>query len=72
MDCCKKDTKFFATPLEAYKDGPREKLLYVTCVSADGKSPDYLAVVDADPNSSTYSKVKKKSARLPYTGRAAL
>jgi selenium-binding protein 1 len=57
MECCENKSEFFSTPLEAYKNGPREKLLYITCVSIDPKSPDYLAVVDADPISPTYSKV---------------
>ncbi|KAJ6371594.1 hypothetical protein OIU77_001997 [Salix suchowensis] len=39
--------------------GPRESLIYVTCVySGTGiEKPDYLATVDIDPNSPTYSKV---------------
>ncbi|KAL6009331.1 Selenocysteine insertion sequence-binding protein 2 [Asimina triloba] len=48
----------YATPLEAMS-GPRETLLYVTCVyNGTGKEkPDYLATVDVDPNSPSYSKV---------------
>ncbi|KAJ6866464.1 selenium-binding protein 1-like [Populus alba x Populus x berolinensis] len=55
--CCKKGPGY-ATPLEAMS-GPRESLLYVTCVySGTGiEKPDYLATVDVDPNSPTYSKV---------------
>lgn len=47
----------YATPLDAMKHGPREKLLYVLCPSPDISRPDYLATVDADPASKTYSKV---------------
>lgn len=38
--------------------GPKEKLLYVPCVTPDGSRPDYLATVDADPLSATYSSVR--------------
>ena len=40
--------------------GPREKLLYLPCIRTNTgvEKPDYLATVDADPNSSTYSKVR--------------
>lgn len=50
--------KAFATPAEAMK-GPREKFLFVTCTYANTgvDSPDYLAVIDADPDSKTYSEV---------------
>ncbi|XP_064614982.1 methanethiol oxidase-like isoform X2 [Liolophura sinensis] len=42
------------------RNGPRETLLYVTCPVPQGASKtrsDYLATVDVDPKSSTYSKV---------------
>src|SRR4051812_2200722 len=52
------DTPGFATPQAAMK-GPREKVLFVTCTYANTGTdkPDYLAVVDADPASKTYSQV---------------
>jgi selenium-binding protein 1 len=48
----------FATPADAGKS-PRETIGYVTCVSAGGgpARPDYLATIDLDPASKTYSKV---------------
>ncbi|EFJ11187.1 hypothetical protein SELMODRAFT_271931 [Selaginella moellendorffii] len=48
----------YGTPLDATK-GPRESLLYVTAVyTGTGRSlPDYLATVDVDPKSPTFSKV---------------
>ena len=48
----------FATPEEATKS-PAEKLAYVTCVYAGTgvKEPDYLATIDLDPASKTYSQV---------------
>ena len=48
----------FATPEEAIKSPP-EKLAYVTCVYAGTgvKEPDYLATIDLDPASKTYSQV---------------
>lgn len=53
--CC--DGPGYKTPLDAFKNGPREKLLYLPAIVADGSRPDYLATVDADPESSTYSQV---------------
>ncbi|MBA4187616.1 MAG: selenium-binding protein [Planctomycetaceae bacterium] len=52
------DTPGFASPKEAMK-GPREKMLFVTCTYANTgiDKPDYLAVVDADPESKMYSRV---------------
>ncbi len=48
----------FATPADAIK-APREKLLYTIAlyVGTDVKKPDYLATVDVDPTSPTYSQV---------------
>ncbi|KAF8388469.1 hypothetical protein HHK36_027141 [Tetracentron sinense] len=65
--CCTKGPGY-ATPMEAMS-GPREALLYVTCVySGTGREkPDYLATVDADPNSPTYSKVVHRLP-VPYLG----
>lgn len=44
---------------EAFKNGPRETLLYLPAIVVDGSRPDYLATVDADPKSSTYSQVSQ-------------
>lgn len=51
-------TPGYASPQQAMK-GPREKLLFVICTYANTgiNKPDYLAVVDADPASKTYSQV---------------
>jgi selenium-binding protein 1 len=48
----------YASP-QAASQSPRETLLYVTAVyvGSDDKQPDYLATVDVDPNSPTYSSV---------------
>ena len=48
----------FATPADAMKS-PREKLLYTVgiYVGTATKKPDYLATVDVDPDSKTYSQV---------------
>jgi selenium-binding protein 1 len=55
--CCKGPG--YATPLDAFRQGPREKLLYTACtyVSTGHDSADYLATVDCDPESPTYSSV---------------
>lgn len=47
----------YASPLDAFKNGSREELLYVICVQPDQTKQDYLATVDVDPKSSTYSQV---------------
>lgn len=63
--CCSGIGPGYASPLEAMK-GPVEKLLYVTAIytgTGRGK-PDYLATIDVDPKSPTYSKVVH---RLPVT-----
>ncbi len=52
------DERIFASPAEARKSPP-EKLAYVTATYANtaaGK-PDYLATIDVDPDSKTYSQV---------------
>uniref|UniRef100_A0A7S0RZN5 Methanethiol oxidase n=1 Tax=Chlamydomonas leiostraca TaxID=1034604 RepID=A0A7S0RZN5_9CHLO len=52
--CCKGPG--YASPQEAIK-GPRETIVYVPAVVPDHSRPDYLATVDVDPNSPTYSQV---------------
>lgn len=49
----------YATPLEAMKNGPREKILYVICVQPNQSETktDLLATVDVDPNSETYCQI---------------
>lgn len=58
----------FANPASAMK-GPREKLLFVSCTYANTpvQKPDYLAVVDADPESPDYSKVVHR-LEMPQLG----
>ena len=52
----------YATPLDAVRNGPVEKLLYVVCVqpNLDEEHGDYLATVDVDPASPTYCQVSEK------------
>ncbi|XP_062602151.1 methanethiol oxidase-like isoform X1 [Saccostrea cucullata] len=50
----------YATPLDAMKHGPREKIVYLPCITPVSRKKDlsdYLATVDVDPTSPTYSKV---------------
>ncbi|KAH7639944.1 hypothetical protein HUG17_3977 [Dermatophagoides farinae] len=47
----------YSSPLDAIKNGPHERWLYVTCVKPDESCPDYLATVDVDENSNTYGHV---------------
>lgn len=46
--------------------GPREKLLYLPCILSNTgiQKPDYLATVDADPDSPNYSQVSKHCRSL--------
>ncbi|KAI3915486.1 hypothetical protein MKW92_030268 [Papaver armeniacum] len=66
--CCSKKGPGYATPMEAIS-GPKESLIYVTCVySGTGiEKPDYLATIDVDPSSPTYSKVIHRMP-VPYVG----
>ncbi|XP_071034723.1 methanethiol oxidase [Parasteatoda tepidariorum] len=60
----------YNSPLEAFKSAEREKLAYVTCVSAKWQTtniPDFIATVDLDPESSTFSKIIHRTA-LPNIG----
>eukprot|EP00249_Psilotum_nudum_P022921 c28692_g1_i1 orf=445-1923(-) len=56
--CCERSGPGYATPLEAMA-GPRETILYVTTIyTGTGiEKPDYLATIDVDPLSPSYSKV---------------
>lgn len=58
----------YASPSEAAK-APPEKLLYVTAlyVGTGVDAPDYLATVDVDPQSPTYSQVIHRTA-MPTAG----
>ncbi len=62
------DTPGFASPKEAMKAAP-EKLLFVVCTYANTgiDKPDYLAVVDVDPKSKTYSQVVHR-LKMPKAG----
>lgn len=56
-EVCKCD-RTFASPVDA-RNSPREKLAYVIGVysGTDVKKPDYLAMIDLDPDSKTYSQI---------------
>ncbi|CAB0002019.1 unnamed protein product [Nesidiocoris tenuis] len=56
----------YATPAQAML-GPREKILYVVCIRPNSKVtglPDYLATIDVDPESPTYSQVIHRTYAL--------
>ncbi|KAK2997061.1 hypothetical protein RJ639_022430 [Escallonia herrerae] len=65
--CCKKGPGY-ATPLDAMA-GPRESLIYVTCIyTGTGiEKPDYLSTVDIDSSSKMYSKVIHRLP-MPHIG----
>ncbi|CAF2158887.1 hypothetical protein HID58_025403 [Brassica napus] len=66
-DCCKSGPGY-ATPLLAMS-GLRENLIYVAAIyTGTGQDkPDYLATVDVDPSSSTYSSVIHRLS-MPFLG----
>ncbi|KAG7543034.1 Selenium-binding protein [Arabidopsis thaliana x Arabidopsis arenosa] len=66
--CCKYGGPGYATPLAAMS-GPSEKLIYVTAVyTGTGiDKPDYLATVDVDPSSLSYSSVIHRLP-MPFVG----
>lgn len=47
----------YATPLDAYNKGPREKIVYVIAISTDPKKPDALVTIDVDPSSKAYGTI---------------
>jgi selenium-binding protein 1 len=63
-----KDDRIFATPADAQKSPP-EKLAYVvaTYAGTDVKKPDYLATIDINPASKTYSQVIHR-VKMPEIG----
>ncbi|KAF5948561.1 hypothetical protein HYC85_014518 [Camellia sinensis] len=65
--CCKGGPGY-SSPLTAMSS-PRESHVYVTCVytGIGTEKPDYLATVDIDPNSQTYSKVIHRLP-MPHIG----
>jgi selenium-binding protein 1 len=60
--------RIYPTPAAAMKS-PREKLIYTIAVytGSDDKKPDYLATIDADPESKTYSQVIHR-LKMPNAG----
>ena len=46
---------------EAMHNGPREQLIYVPAIIPDRSRSDYLATVDVDPSSETYSQACLRS-----------
>jgi selenium-binding protein 1 len=58
----------YASPLEAMK-APREEFLYVTCIHTNTgvSEPDFLAVVDVNPQSPTYCQVTHRTS-MPNVG----
>jgi hypothetical protein len=59
----------YKSPLDAMKNGPREKLLYIPCIQPtpqETRRSDYLATVDVDPDSPTYSKVRQTQHTRVY------
>jgi methanethiol oxidase len=63
-----KDDRIFATPADAQKSPP-EKVAYVVATygGTDVKKPDYLATIDLDPASKTYSQVIHR-VKMPNVG----
>ena len=56
MSCCNTGPGY-ASPEEAFRNGARERLLYIPCIVPSKNRPDYLVTIDCDPWSKTYSQV---------------
>ncbi len=58
----------YASPAEAMK-AEREKILYAACLYTGSgiEEPDYLATIDVDPDSPTYSQIIHRTP-MPYVG----
>ncbi|CAH1788332.1 unnamed protein product [Owenia fusiformis] len=70
VDCCSGHGPGYKTPMDAYLNGKREEIVYLPCIyrnTPHDKKPDYLATVDVDPNSPSYSKVIHRLP-MPYVG----
>lgn len=65
--CCHHTGPGYATPLDAYNSGDREKLIYVPAIVADASRPDYLATVDVDDSSPTFGQVVHRLP-MPFVG----
>lgn len=69
LDCrnacltCSKHARTCFDLQEAFRNGPRETVLYVPAIVPDGSRPDYLAVIDVDPHSETYQQVTLRLLR---------
>lgn len=59
-ECC--NGPGYATPLEAMKNAPKEKLVYLPCIQVKQGKKDYLATVVVDPTDRDYGKVSQQSA----------
>ncbi|XP_050421456.1 methanethiol oxidase [Adelges cooleyi] len=61
MACCTKNGgPGYKSPMDAFINGKRETILYVVCIQPNSEivnKPDYLATVDVNPESPTYSQV---------------
>lgn len=68
MPAFKIDPSFYPSPRQAVTSPP-EDLAYVACLYTGTKTqkPDFIAVVDVDPGSDTYSRVVGK-VEMPYVG----
>lgn len=50
----------YKSPLDAYNNSKQETILYTVCIQPNPETknkPDYLATIDVDPCSATYSQV---------------
>jgi hypothetical protein len=48
---------------DAFLSGVQEKVVYIPCIVPDQSRPDYLATVDVDPSSQTFSQVINKKIK---------
>uniref|UniRef100_A0A0N4Z0N1 Methanethiol oxidase n=1 Tax=Parastrongyloides trichosuri TaxID=131310 RepID=A0A0N4Z0N1_PARTI len=55
--CCLKNGPGYKSPEDAFKNGKKEHILFVTCPSIEKGGHDIIACVDVDPESKTYSNI---------------
>ena len=55
--CCSKTGPGYATPMDAFKNSKKEKLLYLPCIIPAKDRPDYIVTIDVDENSKDFGKV---------------
>jgi selenium-binding protein 1 len=65
--CCLYTGPGYPSPLDAFRNGNKEELIYVTAIVADESRPDYLATIDVNESSPTFGQVIHRLP-MPFVG----